>query len=162
MLKHSSSTASRRLIGAALTYTLIVFGNYAVWTTLPDPAFAQPDSQQEETRSLVEEYRAVMKEMNALIIYNTSLDRQIADQEEVLQDHVLTDDDLLKLVEQGRARDDAEEARRIQEFERAQENQRRLLNEARADIAREEARSDLLETTFEENESLIVRVTEQE
>ncbi len=103
-----------------------------------------------------------MKEMNALIIYNTSLDRQIADQEEVLQDHVLTDDDLLKLVEQGRARGDAEEARRIQEFERAQDNQRRLLNEARADIAREEARSDLLETTFEENESLIVRVTEQE
>ena len=103
-----------------------------------------------------------MKEMNALIIYNTSLDRQIADQEEVLQDHVLTDDDLLKLVEQGRARDDAEEARRIQEFERAQDKQRRLLNEARADIAREEARSDLLATTFEENESLIVRVTEQE
>ncbi len=104
--------------------------------------------QAEEMRSLVEEYRAVMEKVEAIIFYNTLLERQIADQEEVLQD---------------RARDnakDAEETRRIQEFERAQDNQRRLLNEARADMAREEARASRLETTFEENESLIVDVTE--
>ena len=103
--------------------------------------------QVEETRSLVEEYWAVMKEVDGLIVYNTLLERQIADQEEVLQDW---------------ARDNPEDARRIQEFERAQDNQRRLLNEARAAIAREEARATRLETTFEENELLIVGVTEPE
>ena len=102
--------------------------------------------QVEETRASVEEYRAVMKAVDALIVYNTLLERQIADQEEVLQD---------------RARDDAGDARRIQEFERAQDNQRRLLNEALAEKAREEARSARLETTFEEMELLIVGVTEQ-
>ncbi len=54
------------------------------------------------------------------------------------------------------------EARRIQEFERAQDDQRRLLNEGRADIVREEARATRLEATFEENESLLDGVTEQE
>ena len=38
----------------------------------------------EETRSIVEEYRAVMKEVDGLIVYNTLLDRQIADQEQEL------------------------------------------------------------------------------
>ncbi len=121
----------------------------------------QIDGIVSETRSLAEEFSAVMKEVAGLMVYNTLLERQIADQEEVLQDHVLTDDDLLRLVEQGRTRDNAEEAQRIQEFERAQDNQRRLLNEALADKAREEARSARLETTFEENELLIVGVTEQ-
>jgi hypothetical protein len=35
----------------------------------------------EETRDTTEEYRAVMKEVDGLIVYNTLLDRQIADQE---------------------------------------------------------------------------------
>jgi len=38
----------------------------------------------EETRGTVEEYRAVMKEVDGLIVYNTLLDRQIADQEQEL------------------------------------------------------------------------------
>ncbi|MBH97975.1 MAG: hypothetical protein CMM56_05920 [Rhodospirillaceae bacterium] len=38
----------------------------------------------EETRSVAEEYRAVMKEVDGLLVYNTLLDRQIADQEQVL------------------------------------------------------------------------------
>ena len=39
----------------------------------------------EETRDTVEEYRAVMKEVDGLIVYNTLLDRQIADQEQELR-----------------------------------------------------------------------------
>jgi hypothetical protein len=38
----------------------------------------------DETRSTVEEYRAVMKEVDGLIVYNTLLDRQISDQEQEL------------------------------------------------------------------------------
>ncbi len=38
----------------------------------------------DETRDTVEEYRAVMKEVDGLIVYNTLLDRQIADQEQEL------------------------------------------------------------------------------
>lgn len=38
----------------------------------------------EETRDTVEEYRAVMKEVDGLIVYNTLLDRQILDQEQEL------------------------------------------------------------------------------
>jgi biopolymer transport protein ExbB len=65
------------------------------------------------------------------------------------------------LVEQGGARDNAQEAQRIHELERDQDNQQRLLNEALAEKSREEARRDRLETTFEENELLIAGVTEQ-
>ena len=39
------------------------------------------DGVVENTRATVEEYRAVMKEVDGLIVYNTLLDRQIADQE---------------------------------------------------------------------------------
>ncbi len=148
MLKHPLPTATRRLIGAVLTCTLIVFGNYAVWTSLPELAFAQPGSQQaqaaqgqvdeidEETGSLVEEYRAVMENVDGLLVYNTLLERQIAIQEEVLQNR-----------ERGRAK------RVVAEDP---ENARRLLNEARAANAREEARASQLEATYEENSSLIV------
>jgi len=38
----------------------------------------------DETRDTVEEYRSVMKEVDGLIVYNTLLDRQIADQEQEL------------------------------------------------------------------------------
>jgi hypothetical protein len=38
----------------------------------------------DETRDTVEEYRAVMKEVDGLIVYNTLLDRQISDQEQEL------------------------------------------------------------------------------
>ena len=70
-------------------------------------------------------------------------------------------DELLELVAEGRARDNAAEEARVQEFEQNQANQQQLLNEAQADKASEEARSERLETTFEENELLIADVTEQ-
>ena len=38
----------------------------------------------DETRDTVDEYRAVMKEVDGLIVYNTLLDRQITDQEQEL------------------------------------------------------------------------------
>ena len=40
----------------------------------------QIDGIVEETRSVAEEYRAVMKEVDGLLVYNTLLDRQIEDQ----------------------------------------------------------------------------------
>ena len=70
-------------------------------------------------------------------------------------------DELLELVAEGRARDNAAEEARVREFEQNQANQQQLLNEAQADKASEEARSGRLETTFEENELLIADVTEQ-
>ncbi len=114
-----------------------------------------------ETRSLSDEFRTVTKEVAGLLVYNTLLERQIADQEEELQSRVVAHDDLLGLVEEGGARDNAQEAQRIHELERDQDNQRQLLNEALAEKSREEARRDRLETTFEENELLIAGVTEQ-
>ena len=70
-------------------------------------------------------------------------------------------DELLDLVEEGRARDNAEEEARVREFEQNQANQQQLLSDAQAQRAAEEARSAQLETTFEDNELLIADVTEQ-
>ena len=42
------------------------------------------DEVVEQTRDLTEEYRAVMKEVDGLVVYNTLLDRQIADQNQEL------------------------------------------------------------------------------
>lgn len=69
--------------------------------------------------------------------------------------------ELLELVEQGRARDNQAEIQRIAEFEQSQANQDQLLNDAEDQRQSEEARSDRLETTFEENELLIIDVTGQ-
>jgi biopolymer transport protein ExbB len=76
-------------------------------------------------------------------------------------DEVRSLDELLELVETAGGRDAAAEAARIAEFEQNQTNQQQLLNDANARRAAEEARSAQLETTFEENELLIVDVTEQ-
>jgi len=77
------------------------------------------------------------------------------------QDELLTLDELLNLVEQGRARDNQAEAQRLQQFQRAQADQQQLLRETLNQKASEEARSARLETTFEENELLIADVTAQ-
>ena len=74
---------------------------------------------------------------------------------------IRTLNELLDLVEEGRARDNAEEEARVREFEQNQANQQQFLNDAQAEKAAEEARSTRLETTFEENELLIADVTEQ-
>jgi len=42
------------------------------------------DQVVEQTRDLTEEYRSVMKEVDGLVVYNTLLDRQIADQNQEL------------------------------------------------------------------------------
>ena len=76
-------------------------------------------------------------------------------------DEVRSLDELLELVETAGGRDAAAEAARIAEFEQNQANQQQLLNDANARRVAEEARSAQLETTFEENELLIVDVTEQ-
>jgi hypothetical protein len=52
---------------------------------LAQAAQDQIDGIVEETRSVAEEYRAVMKEVDGLLVYNTLLDRQIEDQEEELR-----------------------------------------------------------------------------
>ena len=51
-----------------------------------------------ETRSLAEEFRAVMKEVDGLIVYNTLLERQIADQERELAD-LRTSIDQVQVIE---------------------------------------------------------------
>jgi hypothetical protein len=43
------------------------------------------DQVVDQTRDLTEEYRSVMKEVDGLVVYNTLLDRQIADQNQELQ-----------------------------------------------------------------------------
>ncbi len=69
--------------------------------------------------------------------------------------------ELLERVRQGSARDNQAEAARIRTFEQNQDQQERLLQEARNERAAEERRSDQLETTFESNELLIADVTAQ-
>jgi len=73
----------------------------------------------------------------------------------------ITLNELLELVREGSARDNTEEAQRLREFEQAQANQNQLLTDALNQKAAEEARSERLETTFEENELLILDVTAQ-
>ncbi|MEE8093920.1 MAG: energy transducer TonB, partial [Gammaproteobacteria bacterium] len=77
------------------------------------------------------------------------------------QDDEKTLNELLNLVERGIARDDQAERARIRTFEQNQDQQERLLQEARNQRAAEERRSDQLETTFESNELLIADVTAQ-
>jgi len=64
--------------------------------------------------------------------------------------------DLLKLIEQGQARDSQESRQREATFRQAQNNQQSLLNQARADRTREESRSERLEQQFEENQQRII------
>jgi len=64
--------------------------------------------------------------------------------------------DLLKLIEQGQARDSQESRQREATFRQAQNNQQSLLNQARADRTREENRSERLEQQFEENQQRII------
>ena len=51
-----------------------------------------------ETRSLTEEFRAVIKEVDGLIVYNTLLDRQIEDQEQELS-NLRTSIDQVQVIE---------------------------------------------------------------
>jgi biopolymer transport protein ExbB len=64
-------------------------------------------------------------------------------------------DELLEMVRQGFEAERAENRRREAEFQRNKEDQQRLLNEALAVLAREEATSQRLEVRYNENEPAI-------
>ena len=68
---------------------------------------------------------------------------------------------LLQNIARGQARDDREQQQRVEEFRRRQQEQQQLLQEAQRRKAAEEARSEELETTFEQNELLIRDVEAQ-
>ncbi len=70
-------------------------------------------------------------------------------------------DELLRLVEQGRARDSEEARQREQEFQAQRGEQERLLREARERQTSEENRSATLESNFEDNEREIAELTQQ-
>ncbi len=73
----------------------------------------------------------------------------------------LTLDQLLERVASGSAEDQAAEQERLRQFESNQAEQQNLLAQARQQQANEEARSEQLETLFEENELLIADRTAQ-
>jgi len=64
--------------------------------------------------------------------------------------------DLLRLIEQGQARDSQEARQREAAFKQAQNNQQSLLNRARAERTRQENLSASLEQQFEENQQQII------
>jgi biopolymer transport protein ExbB len=70
-------------------------------------------------------------------------------------------DELLDLVERGFDQERAENRRREQEFQRAKQQQARLLAEAEATLAREEAISQGLENSYNENETVIATAEAQ-
>ncbi len=64
--------------------------------------------------------------------------------------------ELLRLIEQGQARDSQEARQREAAFAQARNNQQSLLNQARAERTREENTSASLETQFEQNQQHII------
>ena len=73
----------------------------------------------------------------------------------------LTLDQLLERVASGSAEDQSAEQERLRQFEANQAEQQNLLAQGRQQQANEEARSEQLETNFEENELLIADRTAQ-
>ncbi|MDH4108817.1 MAG: MotA/TolQ/ExbB proton channel family protein [Gammaproteobacteria bacterium] len=71
-------------------------------------------------------------------------------------DNAATMGDLLRLIEQGQARDSQEARQREQQFAAARNDQQRLLNEARAERTRQENNSQRLEALFAENQQKIL------
>ncbi len=78
---------------------------------------------------------------------------------EIVQPSTL--DELLKNIEDRRVVESKEHAARERRFAQDKANQAKMLKDAQAEKAREERRSDRLETTFEENEIRIGDMTEQ-
>ena len=70
-------------------------------------------------------------------------------------------DQLLRAVRQGRASDNSENQARENAFVSARNNQAGLLSRAERDLASEEARADVLEAQFRENELLIIQLSTQ-
>jgi biopolymer transport protein ExbB len=72
------------------------------------------------------------------------------------QDDAASMAELLRLIEQGQARDSAEAQQREQRFAQARNEQQNLLNQARAERTRQERNSERLEQLFESQQSEIV------
>jgi len=70
-------------------------------------------------------------------------------------------DALLRLVEKGKADEQADARDREARFKAAREDQRRLLGQAKQDRAAEERRSEAQEKTYDENELRIADVSDQ-
>jgi biopolymer transport protein ExbB len=72
------------------------------------------------------------------------------------QDDAKSMSELLRLIEQGQTRDNAEARKREAEFTQKRNQQQQLLNQARAERTRQEGVSERLEQNFEENQARIV------
>ncbi len=72
------------------------------------------------------------------------------------QDDASSMSELLRMIEQGQARDSQEARQREAEFTQARNQQQQLLNNSRAERTRQEAESARLEQLFEENQTKIV------
>jgi len=72
--------------------------------------------------------------------------------------NVVSVDELLQQVKQGRVKDSEENAARLQEFRANKARQQQLVNNMRAEQAREEQRSAQLEATFETNDVAIIEL----
>ena len=66
--------------GASAQELEAVFDADATKLRLAQESQERIDKVVDQTRSLVDQYRAVMKEVDGLVVYNTLLDRQIANQ----------------------------------------------------------------------------------
>ena len=77
------------------------------------------------------------------------------------QEKAASIDELMKLIEQAKINESQEHRQREQEFRNAQANQQQLLNQARATLQQEEARSARLEETFDENDLKIEQLRTQ-
>ncbi len=67
-------------------------------------------------------------------------------------------EELLRQVEQAASSEARVDQQRLQNFIRERDNQRQLLEQARAELRREEARSERLRNTFEQNEVRLVEL----
>ncbi|WMS88561.1 MotA/TolQ/ExbB proton channel family protein [Pleionea litopenaei] len=70
-------------------------------------------------------------------------------------------DELLKTIKAAERTESRENAQRIQRFKNDRNQQQRLLNEAKAELAREEARSEELKKTYDTNEVQLGEFTER-
>jgi biopolymer transport protein ExbB len=70
-------------------------------------------------------------------------------------------DELLRRVQEGQTADQAAHRQREAEFRAARDRQQQLLDDARRELREAERRSEQLETKYNENDLLIVDVTEQ-
>lgn len=70
-------------------------------------------------------------------------------------------DELMKMIQQAKVNESKEHRQREAEFQKAQANQQALLDQAKAMLRNEEARSSKLETTFDENDLKIEALRQQ-